>query len=563
MGISIDSAERALASMKQERQSYDPHYRELQDFFLPRRGRWLENTEKSRGNKMNQKLVDPTPRFAVRTAAAGIHAGSTNPSIPWFKLATPDPELTEWPGVANWLYAVENRMRDVFERSNVYSVLPSLYGDGITFGTAPMAVLEHPTKVIQCVPSAIGSYYLATNYEGVVDTRYCEYKMTAEHMAQQFGNEVLPNSVQRALSEKSKQTYFDVLHVIEPNSGRDYGNYSAQHMAIRSCYMMLGSEKTILKESGFEDNPLATLRWETTEITDPYGSSPGMDALGCAKAMQLQQKRKAQAIDKHIDPPMVGDPGLQNQPSTLLPAGITYAGFTANGSAPKFQPAYLLKPELSGIMADIEDIRALVEEAMYVNLFMAITRADPRNASVPEIDARRAEQILGLGPMLQNHRDGLIKPLIDRTFYIMMRQGRLPPPPPEMEGMDLKIEMIGSLHQALKAIQSTGLERFSGFVGSLAKLQTDAGAEPTILDKLDFDQVADEMGIALGVPPTILRSDDSVAEIREQRQAQQAEQQALANAEQEANALNSAAGAAKQASEAKINGESVLDAVAG
>lgn len=560
--INYQDTQRALGSMKAERQSYDGHYLELQDFFLPRRGRWLNtgkaDSEKSRGNKMNQKLVDPTPRFAVRTAAAGIHAGSTNPSVPWFKLATPDNELNESPGVSRWLYSVEQRVRDVFERSNLYSVLPTLYGDGIVFGTAPMTVLEHPSRIIHCVPSAIGSYYLGTNYDGAVDTKYCEYKMTTTHMLTQFGDKC-PNIVKTAAENKQKQQYFDVLHVIEPNGTREYENYDAGNMPYRSSYLM-GGEEVVLKESGFEDNPLCVLRWETTEITDPYGSSPGMDALGSAKAMQLQQKRKAQAIDKHIDPPMVGDPALQNMPSTLLPAGITYAGFTANGSAPKFQPAYLLKPELGGILQDIEDIRDLVNQAMYVDLFLAITRADPRNASVPEIAARREEQILGLGPMLQNHRDGVIKPLIDRTFYIMMRQGRLPPPPPELEGVELKIEMVGMLAQALKSIQSTGIERFGMYVAQMAKSQIEAGLAPTALDKMDVDQSIDEYGLAIGVPPTIVRGDDQVAEIRQQRADAERQAQETEQAEREASTMKDAAGAARDLSETKVNGVSALEA---
>lgn len=563
--IDFDGTQRALGSMKQERQSFDSHWLELQDFFLPRRGRWLStgksDSEKSRGNKMNQKLVDPTPRFAVRTAAAGIHAGSTNPSLPWFKLTTSNNELNESPGVSQWLYTVEQLMRDVFERSNLYSVLPTMYGDGIVFGTAPMTVLEHPTRTIHCVPSAIGSYYLATNYDGAIDTKYCEYKMTTTQMVAQFGDKC-PTSVKTAAQNKQKQQYFDVLHVIEPNDNRIEGSFNAQNMPFRSAYMIQDSEQTVLKESGFEDNPLCVLRWETTEITDPYGSSPGMDALGCAKAMQLQQKRKAQAIDKHIDPPMVGDPALQSQPSTLLPAGITYAGFTANGSAPKFQPAYLLKPELGGILQDIEDIRDLVNQAMYVDLFLAITRADPRNASVPEIAARREEQILGLGPMLQNHRDGIIKPLIDRTFYIMMRQGRLPPPPPELEGVELKVEMIGMLAQALKSIQTSGIERLVGFSGMIAKLQADSGSQPTIMDKLDTDQFVDEMALALGTPPTLVRSDEMVAQIREQRAAQEQAAQQAAQAEQMAAAAKDGASAAKTLSETPLNGGTALEAVA-
>lgn len=559
MMITYDDVNRKLSGMKIERQSYEPHWLEIQDFFLPRRGRWLGDNATSRGKKANQKLVDPTPRFAVRTAAAGIHAGSTNPSSPWFKLTTPDPELNEYSGVARWLYAVENRMRDVFERSNLYSILPMVYGDSITFGVSPMMVLEHPTKVIHCVPNAIGSYYLGCNYEGTVDTKYCEYKMTAEQMKAQFVK--LPKVVESALQNKSG-TYFDVTHVIEPNNGRLYGDYSSKSMPWRSCYLYMG-EQLVMKESGFEDNPLSVLRWEVTEITDPYGSSPGMDALGAAKAMQLQQKRKAQAIDKHIDPPMVGDPTLQNQPSTLLPGGVTWAGFTPSGAAPRFQPAYVIKPEIQGLLQDIQDVRDLVNQAMYVDLFMAITRADPRNASVPEIAARREEQVLALGPMLQNHRDGLVKPLIDRTFGIMLRQGRLPPPPDELQGVDLKVEMTGILAQTFKAISATNIERFGGYVAQMAMAQANAGQAPTALDKFDVDQGIDEYAMAIGVPPTVVRSDDDVAMLRQQRQEQQAaaaqQQQDSAMAQQASQATQ----AAKNLSQTQVGGKNALEAIVG
>jgi len=549
-----------LTALKADRQSWDAHYKELQEYFSPRRGRWIDHGKTRDGNKVNQKLIDPTPRFAARTLASGMHAGSTNPAMPWFKLTTPDPEMLEFPAVAQWLYTVETLMRGVFERSNLYAILPMLYGDGGVFGTAPMVILEHPQKIIHCVPSPVGSYYLATNSDGKVDTKVCEYEMTVQQVVQKFGIDAVSNFVRDAYNNGKFQQWVKLLHVIEPNKGRQYGVYDNKNMEFRSVYLeMQNAEQKILKQSGFEDNPLAALRWETTEITDAYGSSPGMDALGCAKAMQVQQKRKAQAIDKHIDPPMVGDSALQNQPSTLLPGGVTYAGFTANGSAPKFQPAYLLKPELGGIMEDIQDIRSLVQTAMYTDLFLAITLADPRQATVPEIIERREEKILMLGPVLQNHRDGLIKPLIDRTFYVMMRQGMLPPPPPELEGVELKVELVGLLAQALKAVASGGIERFSGFIGTLAKMQADSGMEPSILDKIDIDQTVDEYAQAIGVPPTMVRGDDDVAQIRADRaEARQAEQQAAA-----AQPIKDGALAAKTLSETPVGGTNALEALVG
>ncbi len=565
MPVNYQDKIRQLGAMKHERQSWDSHYLDLQDFFLPRRGRWLERGKNSdssqRGQKMNQKLLDPTPRFAARTLAAGMHAGSTNPSTPWIKPTLADTELLEYPPVARWLDVVAQRMRDVFERSNLYSVLPMIYQDAGVFGTSVMTILEHDEKIIHCVPSPTGSFYLGTNYDGDVDTKFCEYKQTTEQMVAQYGFENCSEKVQSDYTRKNFMSQHDVLHIIEPNRGREYGRVDAAHMPFSSCYLELGTgrERT-LKESGFEDNPLAALRWEVTEITDPYGASPGMDALGLSKALQVQTRQKGKAIDKHVDPPMVGDPALQNQSSTLLPGGITYAGFTATGSAPKFQPAYTIKPELGGSLEDIRDIRNVIAEAMYTDLFLAITRAVPRNATAEEIAARYQEKILLLGPVLQNHRDGLIKPLFDRTFYIMMRQGMLPPPPPELEGEDIKVEMTGMLFQALKAVASTGIERFVAFGTRMAELQAAAGEAPTALDKLDVDQAMDEYGISIGVPPTLIRSDEDVAKIRDNRAKQQQAQAAAAAAQP----IEQGAKAAKALSETKLaTGESALDAMVG
>lgn len=549
-------AKRLLEEMKGCRQSYDSHWRELQEYFLTRRGRWITDG-KLRGEKRNQKLVDPTPRFAARTLGAGMHAGSTNPATPWFRLTTPDPEMMEFPAVSLWLYEVENRMRDVFSRSNLYSVLPTLYTEAGVFGTAPVLILDHPSRVVHFVPKTVGSYYLATDGDGTIDTMYCEYQMTTRQLVDTYGMERVSDQAKAAYTNGTRQQLHDVLHAVDLNAGREYGNFNNQNMPFASKYFEIAAndEQQPLKVSGFEDNPIAVFRWETTELTDPYGSSCGMDALGCAKAMQLQQKRKAQAIDKLVDPPMVADLGLKNQPSTLLPGDVTYSGFTQNGSAPKFQPAYVIKPEIQGLLLDIEDVRELVHKAMYTDLFLAITMADPRNATVPEIDARKEEQILALGPVLQNHEDGLIKPIIDRTFNIMMRQGMIPEPPQELRGVNLRVELIGALAQAFKSIAGGKIDRFVGFVGAVAKAQADAGQEPTALDKWDADQSIDEYAQAIGVPPTVVRSDDDVAKLREIR-AQERQQQQMAEA---AAPIKDAAAAAKSLSETQMGTGSALD----
>ena len=57
---------------------------------------------------------------------------------------------------------------------------------------------------------------------------------------------------------------------------------------------------------------------------------------------------------------------------------------------------------------------------------------------------------------------------------------------------------------------------------------------PDIMDKIDVDQMIDELAQRMGVPASIIRSDETVAAIRQQRAEAQAAQQAQAFAMMEA-----------------------------
>lgn len=60
-------------------------------------------------------------------------SGITSPARPWFKLATPDPDMMDYGPVKLWLEVVQRRMNEVFNKSNIYQSLPLLYAStGIT-----------------------------------------------------------------------------------------------------------------------------------------------------------------------------------------------------------------------------------------------------------------------------------------------------------------------------------------------------------------------------------------------------------------------------------------------
>jgi hypothetical protein len=137
-----------------------------------------------------------------------------------------------------------------------------------------------------------------------------------------------------------------------------------------------------------------------------------------------------------------------------------------------------------------------------------------------------------------------LEPLIDITFERCSRAGILPPAPPELQGMDLKVEFISVLAQAQRAVATGGMDRLLATVGQLAALS------PAIIDKVDFDQVVDDYADAYGVNPKIVVPDADVAALREQRAAAQQAQMSAAVAPQ-------AVASAKTASE--INTDNLRD----
>src|SRR5678809_1765402 len=96
------------AQMEAERKSFEPHWRDINDYLFPRRGRFTVS-DVNRGDRRTKNIIDSSSSFAVRTLSAGMMSGMTLPARPWFRLTTADPELAEFGPVMDWLHTVTIR----------------------------------------------------------------------------------------------------------------------------------------------------------------------------------------------------------------------------------------------------------------------------------------------------------------------------------------------------------------------------------------------------------------------------------------------------------------------
>ncbi|WPR86370.1 portal protein [Klebsiella aerogenes] len=538
-----------VALLNNDRSSFEPHWRELSDFINPRGSRFLV-TDVNRNDRRNSKTVDPTATLANRTLSSGMMSGITSPARPWFKLATPDPDMMDYGPVKLWLEAVQRRMNEVYNKSNLYQSLPLLYSSLGTYSTGAMAVLEDDEDVIRTMMFPIGSYYLANSARGSVDTCYRKFTMTVRQLVMEFGMSNVSTSVKGLWESGSYETWVEVIHAVYPNIDRDTGKLDSKNKRVKSVYFEVGGDNDkLLRESGFDEFPIMAPRWEVNG-EDVYGSScPGMIALGQVKALQLEQKRKSQLIDKATNPPMVGPSSLKSQRVSLLPGDVTYLDVMTGQDGLK--PAYQVNPNTADLLADIQDTRQMINSAYFVDLFMMLQNINTRSMPVEAVIEMKEEKLLMLGPVLERLNDECLNPLIDRTFSIMARKNLLPPPPDVLQGMPLKIEYISVMAQAQKSIGLSSLSSTVGFIGQLASLgKTEA------LDKLDADQAIDAYSEMSGVSPTVIVPQEQVNQIRQDRAQQQQQQQAMAMG-------MAAAQGAKTLSEAQTADPSVLTAISG
>lgn len=527
-----------LLALRTNRYSWWTHWRELADYFLPRRYRWVITPNMmARGSPINQHILDSTGVICARNLASGLVSGKSSPTRPWFKLRVGTVDSTLTSPTSLWLAECERLLYLIFAESNFYNSIAQCYYDLVVFGTCTQLIYEDYENVINCYNPCAGEYYVDIDGKYRPTIFYREFTMTISAVVDEFGLENCSDSIQRAYRQNdgaSLTREIVVAHSIEPNDdGRAATFGFSDRFPFRELYWEWGGSASpqggnaqprgFLRRKGYYTRPNITGRWDLVS-NDPYGRSPGMDGLPDQKQLQLESRRKAQAIDKMVNPPLVADVQLKNQPASLLPGGMTYVqGYTTSGK-PGISSIYDTKFPVGEITEDLNEVRQRLSKTFFNDVLMTASQYETRsNVTAVEWDMRKSESLVALGPALERIDHEILGPVLDRVFDIANRAGILPPAPPDIQGQAINVEYVSMLQQAQQAASSAGIERVLSMAGNLL------GAKPDIMDNIDTDYALDKYSELLNNDPKMIRSPEATAQIRQQRA--QAEQQA-AQAEQ-------------------------------
>lgn len=505
------------------RQPYLEFWRELAEVYLPRRYVWLDNLAARVRNMRNSQILDSTGTKAARVLASGMMNGITSPARPWFSLriAGQDDSLTSY-AARVWLDEVTRRMSLVLAESNFYNAMAVMYLDLVTFGSSAMLIYEDFESVIRCYNSALGEYFFAQNDRMEVCTFARKFCYTVEQMVQRWGEENVSDAVKNLWKRggAGTQTQRVIVHLLEPNA--DGKGKVSKRFRYRETYWELDATNgNVLGQRGFNEMPGLFVRWELSG-NDAYGSCPAMEAYGDVKQLQQETLRKAQGIDKMVNPPIVADIQLQHRPTATVPGGLTYVAGVNNVGA---KPLYQIAPPLGEMSQDIAQVQIRIQETFHNPLFNMISQLETVR-SATEIDARREEKLVLLGPVLERFENEALDPSIKRVFSIMQRANLLPEAPEEISGLDIEIQYVSVLSTAQRAVAAIPTERFVQFVGNLA------GAAPEVLNIPNWEELTRNYASDLGVRMKDLNPPEVSAGATEAQKQAKVQDQALAQGQQ-------------------------------
>jgi hypothetical protein len=200
-------------------------------------------------------------------------------------------------------------------------------------------------------------------------------------------------------------------------------------------------------------------------------------------------------------------------------------------------------PPIQEMMQDIQEVQGRIKITFNNDLFTGITDLQTVRTAT-EIDARREEKLVLLGPVLERitGQEGL-SAAVDRVWGLMWRGRLFPTPPQSLAGRpaQINVDYVSMLSLAQKGLATAAIEKLWGFAGNLSAVK------PNVLLRLDEDKTIEAYADALGVSPELLHSDEEVQE------AQQAQEQ-QAQAEKLAAAAPIAADSAKTLSDTEVGG---------
>ena len=503
---------------KAERQSkWDTLWQSIADYIVPRKSGITTKKTPNAEDWINNIYSDVASNANI-VMAAGMVTNSTPITNRWMSYEVSDVVKTRNAGAPNavrwYAEATDTVMREM-ARSNFYTKIHEAHLERNPFGTCCIFCDEGRRSLLNFRTISVGTYCIEEDYEGFVDRVWVECQMTARQIAQQFGIENCGEKVKDAYKDENKQeNTFTVIHYVFPREDRNPNKMDKENKPIGSIYLCL-EDKNILRESGYDEMPYAVGRYLCWP-GEVYGWGPGLQVLPIVRQLNFIEKQLDVLAEKAAEPPKLIPSNLSGQVDTRA-GGITI--FDEN--LPQAMPReWMTQGRYDLAQFRVEAKEKAIRDAFHNDLFQMFSQIDSSARMTQlEVMQRSAEKLDQFSPAFTSFQSEVLEPLMRRVFGILFNAGAFGEPPADalIDGKLVlpKFAYNSKLSLALKSLDNRAFVDFVNVMMPMAQVA------PEMLDVINTDEAAQMIAENLGVPPRIMRTEDEVTVIRDQRAQQQ------------------------------------------
>jgi hypothetical protein len=410
-----------------------------------------------------------------------------------------------------WLEECEDRVFMALQDSNFNIEAAEAYMDLVCFGTTVLVEeteSEDTWEGVQFQVIHIRGCYFDMDWNRDVRNLYREMDMTAGQIVSKFGDDT-PAKIRTAYDSAAEiDRKYTVLFCIFRREDKKKADTS-KPLAVTERpygwrYVMADDATPIGEEGGYYEMPAFVARWRMMSGSQ-WGFSPAMLALPDILTLNELVNLILRAAEKVLDPvTLTTQRGVMGD-LDMEPGGVVVV-----------QDINDVKPYESGARFDVSELqRDTLQRSIRTTFHVdQLELKESPAMTATEVNVRYELMQRLLGPTLGRLQNDFLDPLVSRTFKILMRAGQLPEVPEALRdaGGEMDIEYTGPLARAQRMTEADSMNRWVSNLAPLAQLK------PDILDNVDFDQFARELGETLGVPATNMRSEIEIKRLRKARE---------------------------------------------
>jgi len=513
----IEDVCKRFEAIEGDRGTWEQHWEEIAERILPRQLGFIG--ERTKGEKKTQKVFDSRPAIALDRFAAVMDSMLTPRQTKWHNLKASDATLNKDFQVREWFDAANQILFNARynPKANFAGQNHERWISMGAFGTGSLFIDFDAASGLRYRVVNLKDTFFLLNHQGQIDTVFRRFKYTARQAVQRWGQEMLPESILKALENPKEQNKeFEFLHVVMPREDYAPGRVDAKGKPIASLYIARKEKQLVTPEGGYTSFPYSISRYLTAP-DEVYGRGPAMMALPDIKMLNEMAKTDIRAAHKLVDPPLLlHDDGIMGNGAmsvNLTPGGLNMGGVSRDGRQ-------LIQPLQTGARVDIneqkmEQRREAIDNAFLVTLFQILIETPRMTAT--EALIRAQEKGMLLTPTMGRQQSEALGPLIERELDLLMTNGILPPLPPALVEAEGEYEIVydSPMSRMQRAEELVGVQRTMELLTPFAQI------DPSVMDVFDPDALAQLTAEVSGVPMPVLRSEDEVAEVREQRKQEQ------------------------------------------